>query len=63
MGTLKRKVVAVVLLCAILASGICGAISIKESTYTASKESGEILTLQTQHLAAELDHLLYINHL
>lgn len=55
MGTLKRKVVAVVLLCAFLASGICGAISIKESTYTASKESGEILTLQTQQLADELN--------
>lgn len=55
MGTLKIKVVAVVLLCAFLASGICGAISIKESTKTASRESGEILTLQTHQLADELN--------
>ncbi len=55
MGTIKMKVVAVVLLCALFASGICGVISIKESTRTASEESGEILTLQTKQYAGDLD--------
>lgn len=55
MGTIKMKVVAVVLLCALFASGICGFISVRESTRTASEESGEILTLQTQQMAGDLD--------
>lgn len=48
MKTIKVKVIVVVIVCALLACGICGAVGIMEASRTTSKECGEILTLETK---------------
>lgn len=55
MKTIKVKVIVVVIVCALLACGICGAVGIMEASSTASKECGEILTLQTKNFGNELN--------
>ncbi len=55
MKTIKVKVIIVVIVCVLLASGICGAVGIIEATNTATEECGEILALQTKDFASELN--------
>ncbi|MCM1538383.1 MAG: methyl-accepting chemotaxis protein [bacterium] len=55
MKTIKVKVIVVVIICALLACGICGAVGIMEASRTASTECGEILSLQTKDFANELN--------
>ncbi len=55
MRTIKVKVIVVVIACALLACGICGAVGIMEASRTTSEECGEILVLQTKDFANQLN--------
>lgn len=55
MKSMKMKVVAVVLACSLIATVVCGAVAIINATDTSVEESGEILSLQTETLANQID--------
>jgi len=55
MRTIKVKVILVITACALLATAICGATGIRESTRTASDAYGEILALQTKDFAGQIN--------
>lgn len=61
MKTIKMKVVAVVLICVLLATSICGVISIRESQNTTTEMCNDVLVLQTERLSntlnAQLDNI------
>jgi len=58
MKTIKMKVVVVVLVCVLLAAGICGTISIYESQNTTTEMCNDVLVLQTERLSNTLDSQL-----
>lgn len=58
MKTIKMKVVAVVLVCVLLATGICGIISIYESQSTTTEMCNDVLVLQTERLSNTLNSQL-----
>ena len=58
MKTIKMKVVAVVLVCVLLATGICGIISIYESQNTTTEMCNDVLVLQTERLSNTLNSQL-----